>query len=105
MSQTYNVTFCWDRKPESVSDVIVFLNQQAHWLSFNEKLWNWLAVFLYYYSNSDIDNPYKDEFQILTSIKKSIVQIFLSPKLLTPKRLKQDLNCGVNVVVLRTLNF
>lgn len=56
-----------------------------------------------------VDNPYKDEFQILTSIKKSIVQIFLSPKLLTPKRLKQDLNvgykCGVNVVVLRTLNF
>ena len=33
-------------------------------------------MFLYYYSNSDIDNPYKDEFQILTSIKKSIVQIF-----------------------------
>lgn len=61
-------------------------------------------MFLYYYSNSDIDNPYKDEFQILTSIKKSIVQIFLSPK-----RLKQDLKvgytCGVNVVVLRTLNF
>ena len=29
MPQTYNVTFCWDRKLESVSDVIVFLNQQA----------------------------------------------------------------------------
>ena len=48
----------------------------------------------FYYNNSDIDNPYKDEFQILTSIKKSIVQIFLPPKLLTPERLKQDLNVG-----------
>ena len=69
-------------------------------------------MFLYYYSNSDIDNPYKDEFQILTSIKKSIVQIFLSD---LNFRLLKDLNrtnkyrvgytCGVNVVVLRTLNF
>lgn len=45
-------------------------------------------------SNSDIDNPYKDEFQILTSIKKSIVLYFLFIKPLTPNRLKQDLNVG-----------